>query len=174
MKHLVLVGFMASGKSTLASLLSPSLNLPIFSTDLWIEFQTQKSVAEIFSLYGESEFRLWEKRAYEEILELQETHIIDCGGGFVLGNDVRELGRVYYLQAGLEEIQRRLQSKQEEIKRPLAKKIGELYFQRERVYQSLASKVVLGERGEGLEEILEDWKSFNALLPTLLLQDKHK
>lgn len=160
MKHLVLVGFMASGKSTLASLLSLSLNLPIFSTDLWIEFQAQKSIAEIFSLYGESEFRLWEKRAYEEILRLQETHIIDCGGGFVLGNDVRELGRVYYLQVGLEEIQRRLQSKQEELKRPLAKNIEELYFQRERVYQSLASKVILGEEKNVLEEVLEDWKRF--------------
>lgn len=160
MKHLVLVGFMASGKSTLASLLSPSLNLPIFSTDLWIEFQAQKSIVEIFSLYGESGFRLWEKRAYEEILGLQEAHIIDCGGGFVLGNDVRELGRVYYLQVGLEEIQRRLQSKQEELKRPLAKNIEELYFQRERVYQSLASKVILGEGKNVLEEVLEDWKRF--------------
>lgn len=151
---------MASGKSTLASLLSPSLNLPIFSTDLWIEFQAQKSIVEIFSLYGESGFRLWEKRAYEEILGLQEAHIIDCGGGFVLGNDVRELGRVYYLQVGLEEIQRRLQSKQEELKRPLAKNIEELYFQRERVYQSLASKVILGEGKNVLEEVLEDWKRF--------------
>lgn len=159
MKHLLLIGFMASGKSTTAHLLAPSLNLPIFSTDSWITLQAQKSISEIFSLYGEGEFRLWEKKAFEEILKLQQTHIIDCGGGFVLNNDVQKLGRVYYLKVGLEEIKRRLSQKEQRLSRPLSNDVEKLYFQREKIYSQNASKVIEGKNQEEiLEEIVQDWK----------------
>lgn len=159
MKHLLLIGFMASGKSTTANLLSPSLNLPIFSTDSWITLQSQKSISEIFSLYGESEFRFWEKRAFEEISKLQQTHIIDCGGGFILNNDVQKLGRVYYLKVGLEEIEKRLTQKEQRLARPLSHDIKNLYSQREELYNQKASKVIEGKNQEEiLEEIMQDWK----------------
>lgn len=156
MKHLVLIGFMASGKSTLASLLSTSLKLPIFSSDTWIENQSGISIAEIFSLYGESEFREWERRAFRQVMNLEESHIIDCGGGFVVQNDVRELGRVYYLQVELEEIQRRLMAKEESSKRPLSNQIKSLYEMREKIYQAQADKIIRSETK--LEEIIEDWR----------------
>lgn len=156
MKHLVLTGFMASGKSTLASLLSTSLKLPIFSSDTWIEKQSGISIAEIFSLYGESEFRKWEKKAFKQVMSLEESHIIDCGGGFVLQNDVRRLGRVYYLQVELEEIQRRLRAKEENSKRPLSKQIKSLYEIREKIYQAQADRIIGNETR--LEEIIEDWR----------------
>ena len=158
MKHLVLIGFMASGKSTLASSLSLSLSLPVFSSDVWIEKQCGMSIAKIFSLYGESEFREWEKRAFEKIVGLEESHIIDCGGGFVVQNDVRRLGRVYYLQVGLSEIERRLSTKEESSKRPLSKEIETLYAQRERLYQAQASKVIDNQKEGALQEIIEDWR----------------
>lgn len=156
MKHLVLIGFMASGKSTLASLLSTSLKLPIFSSDTWIENQYGASIAEIFSLYGEDKFREWERKAFKQAMSLGESHIIDCGGGFVVQNDVRELGRVYYLQVGLEEIERRLRIKEESSKRPLAKQIKSLYEMREKIYQAQSDKIIGSEIR--LEEIIEDWR----------------
>lgn len=158
MKHLVLIGFMASGKSTLASSLSHSLSLPIFSSDTWISKQCGISIAEIFSLYGEREFREWEKRAFERILEFEESYIIDCGGGFVLQNDVRRLGRVYYLQVGLDEIERRLSVGEESVKRPLSKEIKTLYIQREKLYQAQASKIVDNQKEGAIQEIIEDWR----------------
>lgn len=159
MKHLLLIGFMASGKSTLAKLLSSSLNLPIFSTDSWITLQAQKSISEIFSLYGEGEFRLWEKRAFEEISKLEKPHIIDCGGGFILGNNVSKLGRVYYLKVSLEETQRRLSQKEQRLTRPLSKDVENLYFQREGLYIQRASKVIEeNNQEEVLKEIMQDWK----------------
>lgn len=156
MKHLVLIGFMASGKSTLASLLSASLKLPIFSSDTWIENQSGISIAEIFFLYGESEFREWERKAFRQAMSLEESHIIDCGGGFVVQNDVRELGRVYYLQVELEEIERRLRIKEESSKRPLANQIKSLYEIREKIYQAQADRIIRSETR--LEEIIEDWR----------------
>lgn len=159
MKHLVLIGFMASGKSTLAKLLSTSLNLPIFSSDEWIVKQSQMSIAKIFALCGEGGFRDWEMRACEEISSLKERHIIDCGGGFVLKNDVQRLGRVYYLKASLEEIkQRLLQQDQREI-RPLANSIENLYFQREEIYTLKACKIIEEcNQTQALRAIIEDWK----------------
>lgn len=156
MKHLVLTGFMASGKSTLASLLSASLRLPIFSSDTWIESQSGISIAEIFSLYGESEFREWEKKAFRQAMSLEKSHIIDCGGGFVVQNDVRRLGRVYYLQVELEEIERRLRIKEESSKRPLSNQIKSLYEIREKIYQAQADRIIRSETR--LEEIMEDWR----------------
>lgn len=159
MKHLVLIGFMASGKSTLASLLSPLLNLPIFSTDDWISTQTQKSIPEIFSLYGEEGFRVWERKTFEAILELKQTHIIDCGGGFVLRNHPKDLGRVYYLKVPLKEIQKRLENKEQRLVRPLANDISTLYSQREGIYQLNASKVIENQdQEEILKEVEQDWK----------------
>lgn len=153
MKHLVLIGFMASGKSTLASLLSQSLNLPIFSTDMWITQQVQKSISDIFDLYGESEFRLWEQKAFDVILDLKQTHIIDCGGGFVLQNNIKQLGRVYYLDTPLELIRVRLTALERE-KRPLSKDFEKLYMQRKEIY-GFQSHLSICE----INEVLEDWKS---------------
>lgn len=159
MMHLILVGFMASGKSTLARQLNLSLNLPIFSTDDWIEQQSRLSISEIFSLYGESEFRIWEKRAYQAIIELEERCIIDSGGGFVLQGGMQRLGRVYYLDTPLEMIKERLCA-QERRKRPLSKNFLDLYFKRKEIYERESLL-----RVREIEEILEDWKRINAPLP---------
>lgn len=159
MKHLILIGFMASGKSTLAKALSASLNLPLFSTDIWIEQRTQMSIDQIFSSYGEDEFRIWEKRAYEYILNLEHRSIVDCGGGFVLQGELEKLGRVYFLDTPLEIIKTRLLQDQGD-KRPLKKKYQELYTQRRMLYKNESSLIIRGE-----DEVLEDWRRINALLP---------
>lgn len=157
MTHLVLTGFMASGKSTLARQLHSSLKLPIFSTDDWIEIQSKLSIGEIFSLYGEGEFREWEKEAYQEILKLKERCIVDCGGGFVLQGGIEKLGRVYYIDTPLEIIEQRLNVKERE-KRPLSKDFRELYEKRKAFYKDFL-------KVKTLEEIMEDWKRISAPLP---------
>lgn len=159
MMHLVLIGFMASGKSTFAQQLSASLKLPVFSTDDWISSQTQLSISEIFTSYGENEFRVWEQRAYRVIMDLEQRYIIDCGGGFVLQGRMKELGRVYYLDVSLEIIEKRLCGKERQ-KRPLSKDFKELYIQRKRLYEKESLLKV-----NQIEEIIEDWKRINAPLP---------
>lgn len=159
MTHLVLIGFMASGKSTFAKRLHLCLNLPIFSTDDWIEAQSKMTISEIFSCGGEEAFREWEKKAYQEILKLEEKYIIDCGGGFVLHGGIQKLGRVYYLDTPLEDIGKRLRA-EEKDKRPLSKSFKELYEKRKELYEKESLLKV-----KTIEEIVKDWKRISVPLP---------
>ena len=57
MKKLILLGYMGSGKSTIAKLASNNLQLPYKDLDLCIEEQEQMSIATIFERKGEIYFR---------------------------------------------------------------------------------------------------------------------
>ena len=58
--RIYLVGFMASGKSSLGQLVAARTDVPFLDTDQVIESQAGMSVAEIFDAYGEDYFRLLE------------------------------------------------------------------------------------------------------------------
>lgn len=47
--NLILIGFMGSGKSTVGKILSKSLEMKFFDTDLEIEKEQGKKVQDIFS-----------------------------------------------------------------------------------------------------------------------------
>ena len=59
--NLILIGFMGSGKSTVGKILSKSLEMKFFDTDLEIEKEQGKKVQDIFSERGEDYFRQLEK-----------------------------------------------------------------------------------------------------------------
>ena len=55
--NLVMVGFMASGKTTVGKRLSRRLGYSFLDTDQFIEAEVGCSVPEIFSIQGEKYFR---------------------------------------------------------------------------------------------------------------------
>ncbi|GAW90743.1 shikimate kinase [Flavobacterium psychrophilum] len=57
MKKIVLVGYMASGKTEIGKLLSKKVNLPFLDIDYLIEESLSKTVNEIFEEKGEVFFR---------------------------------------------------------------------------------------------------------------------
>ena len=59
---LFLVGFMATGKTTIGKRLSSKLNLPFFDSDKEIELNLGCSIKEYFNIHGEDEFRMIEKK----------------------------------------------------------------------------------------------------------------
>ncbi len=159
MKHLILIGFMGSGKSSLASNLSRELLLPVFSTDLAISEQLQMSISDIFSHFGEEFFRAQESRIFAAIKQLEAVHIIDCGGGFGYYQEVNALGKVIFLDLEFEEILQRM-NEDERSKRPLfgnEAKAKELFLQRREVYLAKADI-----RLKSLKDLKEQ---INALLP---------
>ena len=79
-KHIILVGMPGSGKTTLGTSLSQSLNLPFVDTDALIVARMQKSVTEIFAEQGEAKFRKIERQILEEIIGY-EASVIATGGG---------------------------------------------------------------------------------------------
>jgi shikimate kinase len=79
-KHIYLVGFMGSGKSTVGELLATRLNRPFHDLDDLIEKEQQMSIAEIFALRGEAYFRKVESRLLVQISQLPAS-VIALGGG---------------------------------------------------------------------------------------------
>ena len=85
-KNLVLLGMMGSGKSTIGSLLSKSLNLEFKDVDKIIEKEVGLTISEIFKKEGENYFRKFEEKVTLQLLKSQNKIIALGGGGFMNEN----------------------------------------------------------------------------------------
>jgi shikimate kinase len=83
MKNIVLVGFMGTGKTTIATKLALRLKMHYVSTDDLIEKKEKRTINEIFTNSGEDYFRDVESGIVREV-SAQGNLVIDCGGGAVL------------------------------------------------------------------------------------------
>ena len=79
-KNLILIGMMASGKSTIGRLLAKKLNLKFFDTDFIIEKKAKIKIFEIFNIKGEPYFRNLEKEIVLSLLN-KKNSVISLGGG---------------------------------------------------------------------------------------------
>ena len=82
-KNLVLVGMMASGKSTIGYLLSKKLNLEFVDIDKHIENETGLKITEIFKKKGEKYFREVEEKITINFMKLPNKVVALGGGGFM-------------------------------------------------------------------------------------------
>lgn len=76
---------MGSGKSTIAKKIALKLNMPVKDTDLLIESEEDKKIADIFAENGEAYFRNIESKCILKVLS-QEAAVISLGGGSILNN----------------------------------------------------------------------------------------
>lgn len=72
---------MGSGKSSLAKKLAKKLQSNFLDLDKEIEKGKGCSVSEIFSEYGEAEFRKLENVVLKELIQHQPSFVMACGGG---------------------------------------------------------------------------------------------
>lgn len=86
---IVLLGFMGSGKSSVARKLAPRLNLPRIDLDARLEEEAGRSIAAIFAQDGEAAFREMETAHLQRAL--QERGVIATGGGIVTRSENRAL-----------------------------------------------------------------------------------
>lgn len=106
-KNIILVGMMATGKSTVGAILAEELGYELVDLDHVIIETEGRSIAEIFAEDGEEYFRSVETAVLKRMLE-SENKLISTGGGAVLapGNTALMLskGHVIALTATEEEI----------------------------------------------------------------------
>ena len=88
-KNLILIGMMASGKSTIGRLLAKKLNLKFFDTDFILEKKLKMKIFEIFKKKGEPYFRNLEKKITLNILN-KNNCVISLGGGAFINEKVRK------------------------------------------------------------------------------------
>lgn len=89
-RPVVLVGFMATGKSKIGRLLAKRLNLPFVDSDEEIETAFGRSIADIFAEHGEAEFRRVERSVICRLID-GTPHLIAIGGGAFMDGGTREL-----------------------------------------------------------------------------------
>ena len=101
----VLIGFMATGKTAVGMALAEVLGCRFIDTDRVIEDAQRMTIAEIFDQKGEEAFRDFEKQAVHELASLvkNEQCVIATGGGMVIDPDnmqrLRTFGPMVCLQA---------------------------------------------------------------------------
>ncbi|CAB4581999.1 unannotated protein [freshwater metagenome] len=88
-QHLVLVGLMGAGKSTVARVLGERLGRRVVDSDAVIEARTGRTVREIFETDGEPAFRTMETAALLDALDDPEPLVIAAAGGVVLREENR-------------------------------------------------------------------------------------
>jgi shikimate kinase len=100
--HILLIGFMGAGKSTVGRLLAERTGRPFVDLDEAIAGAAGKSVAED----GEEAFRARERDALAA-LQGQAPAVVACGGGVVLREEnrglLRRTGTVVHLKVSAEE-----------------------------------------------------------------------
>lgn len=109
--HILFIGFMGAGKSTVARRLGRMFDRRVVDLDRLIERRAGKSVPLIFTSEGEEGFRYREHAALESMSD-EVPCIISCGGGVVTREDnialLQRLGTVVYLEVDPEEAVHRI------------------------------------------------------------------
>ena len=101
MEHVILVGMMGAGKTTVGRIISYSTGRSFIDIDQRIEKQTGMSVYDIIMKRGEDYFRRIEK---DVVLSLSPKlpSVVSTGGGAVMDNEtfyfLKSIGKVIYLK----------------------------------------------------------------------------
>jgi shikimate kinase len=164
---IVLLGYMGSGKSTVARELSKLLNLPFIDLDQEIENHSGASVPEIFNQKGEVFFRKIETEVLFQLLEYKEDFVLSLGGGTpCYGLNMKKIEETegvtsIYLKANVAELTHRLKKDQEQrpliagrSEKEIMEFIGKHLFERMPFYERANHLVLIS--GKTVEQIVEE------------------
>ncbi|NQW36886.1 MAG: shikimate kinase [Flavobacteriales bacterium] len=165
MKSIVLIGYMASGKSAVGIVLAEKLNLKFIDLDAYIVSKTGLSIGGIFETKGEIYFRKIESECLLGILEAQSGYILAVGGGTpCYGNNMESINKYafsVFLKTPLKVLVNRL--KAEKQNRPLVSSLSDAdltefvakhLFERHPFYEKAQLTIDVKERG--ITEIINE------------------
>jgi len=143
---ITLVGFMGSGKSTVAKKLSERLGVDWVDIDREVEREVGIPIPDIFKRFGEDFFRRKEREKLKEILSREEDLVISTGGGLPAYRDSMKLinNRSFsvYLECPFDVLWKRISG---DGNRPLVKlgfeRVKELFERRLPYYEMARLKV---------------------------------
>lgn len=148
-RHIVLVGMMGAGKSTVGRVIAGQLRRPLYDSDDMIEERTGRTVREIWAADGEPAYRVMETDVLLEALDADEPSVIAAAGGVVLSADNRTAlatsdALVVWLLADIDLLVKRVTSGEH---RPLldddpAAMMRKLYHDRAALYQEVADVII--------------------------------
>lgn len=119
-----LVGFMGSGKSTVAKRLASAMDLNFYDLDSLIETESGTTINEIFQNQGEESFREFEREVLQTTGSLKNS-VIACGGGTPCFFDnmsfMNSVGKTVYIEMSIPQLISRLEGAKRD--RPLLKRL---------------------------------------------------
>tara|TARA_Y100001970_G_C14206443_1_gene844297 strand:- start:1813 stop:2334 length:522 start_codon:yes stop_codon:yes gene_type:complete len=170
-KNIVLIGMMASGKTTIGFKLAKKLKYQFIDIDTEIEKSEKEKITEIFDLRGEEYFRKIEEKKTLFFLEKSKS-IISIGGGAFLNEKIRKKikknSNSFWLRWKIRTILKRISKNR---RRPLALKLNNrelanLYRKRVKFYKLTDFKVNCENKNKKeiinqISKILENENSSN-------------
>lgn len=112
MNHVVIIGFMGSGKTKVGKRLAQDLSLPFVDIDKMIVKRMNMSVKELFERFGEPYYRALETFYVKELVNDKERKVISLSSSLPVQEQnakyIGELGTVVYLKGSLETLKKRI------------------------------------------------------------------
>ena len=90
MNNIYLIGMPGCGKSTIGKIISKRLKLKHIDADEYLENKYSQTIPNIFSLYGEDDFRKKESIVIEELSKMNNL-LVSTGGGVVVKDRNKEI-----------------------------------------------------------------------------------
>ena len=170
-RTVALVGLMGAGKSTVGRRLAGKLGRPFIDSDDEIEKAAGLSVADIFALHGEEEFRRVEHKVLKRLLS-GPPQVLATGGGAYLKAETREMMReqavTVWLNADLETLWKRVSRRNHRplLRRPDAKEVLSNLFDERRPIYELADLTVPSVDGPHSKTVISIMKALETWTPT--------
>lgn len=148
----ILIGYMASGKSSIGKRLAKRLDYKFVDLDDYIEDKENMSVSKIFKKKGEVYFRKQESHYLKKLLKKDKNMILAVGGGTPCYSDNMKLileangVKSIYLKASLSTLAYKLMEKK--AKRPLIAHIETLEAMTEFIGKHLFERMPFYEQAE--------------------------
>ncbi|GAB6267525.1 MAG: shikimate kinase [Smithella sp.] len=163
--NVVLIGYRATGKSTVGKILSTKLKIAFCDTDLLVEKKMAMPIRDIVALHGWDYFRIKEKETIKTLTK-KKSAIIATGGGVVLDREnvnlLKQTGVIIWLNAPVQDIIDRLnKDAQSTAIRPqfttgnIAEETAEVMKQRLPLYEGAADYIV-DTRGKKAVQVAEE------------------
>lgn len=138
---------MAAGKSSVARKLSSAYGFKIVETDILVQEQAGCTIPEIFSRFGETAFRKYERDAVQALGGASGI-VVSTGGGIIENEEnvtlLNALGISFHLQAPFGALWKRIASDSLSV-RPLAlsREIAQERFEKRKpLYAKIANRIM--------------------------------
>nr|WP_299340080.1 shikimate kinase [Allomuricauda sp.] len=165
----VLVGYMASGKSSVGKLLANELKVPFLDLDTFIEEEVGMPIPRIFEEKGEIFFRKLEYKLLNQVLMENDSLVLSTGGGTPcygtnMDSILQNSDLAVYLQLSIPALVKRLVVEKED--RPLVRHlneedlpefIGKHLFERRPFYSQ--AQLTVNSDEKSLEQIVAEIKA---------------
>ena len=159
--NIILIGMSGAGKSTVGIALSYKMRMPFVDMDAYVERTQNKTISEIFQLYGNDYFRELETEAAKRIGQTYCKTIVSTGGGIVLRPEnmqyLKENGIVVYINRSVENILKTLNADKRPLLKDNPERLYEMYKERHNLYLKYADICVVNgsDFKSGVENVYE-------------------